>query len=57
MAPSTEFPGNLFYALTFFGFLAFFMMAGSIIAGCGGMVTGGWPGFGLGVRDTRGASA
>jgi Fe-S oxidoreductase len=24
MAPSTEFPGNLFYALTFFGFLAFF---------------------------------
>ena len=25
MAPSTEFPGNLFYAITFFGFLAFFV--------------------------------
>src|SRR3990172_2369746 len=25
MAPSTEFPGNLFYALTFFGFLTFFV--------------------------------
>src|SRR3970040_339495 len=30
MAPSTEFPGNLFYAITFFGFLAFFVYAAGV---------------------------
>jgi Fe-S oxidoreductase len=30
MAPSTEFPGNVFYALTFFGFMAFFVYSAGI---------------------------
>ena len=30
MAPSTEFPGSLFYAIIFFGFLAFFIYSAAI---------------------------
>ncbi len=30
MAPSTEFPGNIFYAITFFGFIAFFVYSAGI---------------------------
>jgi Fe-S oxidoreductase len=30
MAPSTEFPGNVFYAITFFGFIAFFVYSAGI---------------------------
>lgn len=30
MAPSTEFPGNIFYAVIFFGFLAFFVYSAGI---------------------------
>jgi Fe-S oxidoreductase len=30
MAPSTEFPGNVFYAITFFGFIAFFIYSATI---------------------------
>ena len=30
MAPSTEFPGNLFYAITFFGLMAFFIYSAVI---------------------------
>lgn len=30
MAPSTEFPGNLFYAITFFGLIAFFLYSAGI---------------------------
>ena len=30
MAPSTEFPGNLFYAITFFAFMAFFVYSAGV---------------------------
>ena len=30
MAPSTEFPGNIFYGIIFFGFLAFFVYSAGV---------------------------